>query len=846
MSLATGSRVGAYEVLGPLGAGGMGEVYRAKDTKLGRDVAIKVLPEEFFEDRERVARFEREAKLLAALNHPNIATIFAFEQISGWHLLVQELLEGATLRERLQAEPLPPRKALDVAVQMARGLAAAHEKGIVHRDLKPENVFITKDDRVKILDFGLSKLTRRGEGAAGITATQTESLLTESGAVFGTASYMSPEQVRGEPLDHRSDIFAFGTIFYEMVSGKNPFRKETSVETMAAILKEEPPPLSETFSLALIAQRCLEKRPERRFQSTEDLAFALESLSKGLTSGGLARLASTTAAKGPSRARWIALTVAAALLMAGAWLVSKWAGTPPQLTFERLTFRRGVVWSARFTPDGQSVVYGAAWDGRPVELFETRVGGTESRALGFEPGNILAISRAGEMAIALRPSFIYTFNHPGTLARASLAGGAARELLAEVNAADWSPDGKELAVAHGAKLEFPPGKAILESDGILGDLRFSPDGRRIAFWEYAPPSARVVVVSSDGSGRRVLSDGWKVHSVGLAWAPSGREIWFTGAGDSARSAVQAVDLSGRVRVVARMPGSLELFDVDREGRVLMSHAVEGLGVVVHTPGASAERDLSWLGGSFLGDLSWDGRMVVFIEGGVLYLRKTDGSAAVRLGNGFGLGPVALSPDGAWVAAAMAGSNARVALVPTGAGASRELALKGFEAVNSVLWTHDSKTIFFLGWKDGQGVRIYRQDLSEENPRSITTEIAGADGLVLSPDGRSLASLSEGSLRLFSIEGTALRIVPGNFSGHTLIGWASDGRALYSYRITDLPGRVYRLDLVTGKATVHREMLPADPAGIWRIHPVRVTPDCSSYAYTYARRLGDLYVFEGLK
>ena len=295
-----------------------------------------------------------------------------------------------------------------------------------------------------------------------------------------------------------------------------------------------------------------------------------------------------------------------------------------------------------------------------------------------------------------------------------------------------------------------------------------------------------------------------------------------------------------------MPGSLELFDVDREGRVLMSHAVEGLGVVVHTPGASAERDLSWLGGSFLGDLSWDGRMVVFIEGGVLYLRKTDGSAAVRLGNGFGLGPVALSPDGAWVAAAMAGSNARVALVPTGAGASRELALKGFEAVNSVLWTHDSKTIFFLGWKDGQGVRIYRQDLSEENPRSITTEIAGADGLVLSPDGRSLASLSEGSLRLFSIEGTALRIVPGNFSGHTLIGWASDGRALYSYRITDLPGRVYRLDLVTGKATVHREMLPADPAGIWRIHPVRVTPDGSSYAYTYARRLGDLYVFDGLK
>jgi WD40 repeat protein len=848
----------------------MGEVYRAKDTRLERKVALKVLPEEFFEDRERVARFEREAKLLAALNHPGIAAIYSFEEISGFpgspvssgrHILVMELLEGETLYERLRVGPLPVRKALEIAVQMATGLAAAHEKGIVHRDLKPENVFLTKDDRVKILDFGLAKLSTREPAAENLTSAGTLSLLTKAGRVLGTTAYMSPEQVRGEPVDYRSDIFSFGTIVYEMISGKNPFRRETSPETMTAILKEEPSPLSDAPSLSLIAVRCLEKRKERRFQSTEDLAFALDALSRGSASGGLAQLTSPSPARRHSCMRWIVIATAAVLLVTGAWLLSRRAETPPAMNFERLSFRRGVVWSARFAPDGQTIVFGAAWEGKPVELFETRVGSTESRALGFDPGNILAVSRAGEMAIALRPRFLTTFNHPGTLSRASLAGGAARELLAGVNAADWSPDGKELAVAHGPKgksrLEFPPGKVIHEPEGVLGDLRFSPDGRLIAFWEYVPSGARVVVVSSDGSGRRVLSDGWRLPSLGLAWSPSGGEVWFTAIRDQAQSAdataraVYAVDLSARVRLVSRMPGSLVLFDIARDGRVLMAHSAEGPGLVAHAPGATAERDVSWLAVSFLGDLSQDGRIAVFTDGGgVLYLRKTDGSAAVRLGTSLASGPMALSPDGAWVAAAMLGSRPRMTLVPTGAGASRELALEGFDVVSAVLWVHDSKSILLLGWQKGHGARIYRQGLSEKGPRPITAEILspsqGADGLVLSPDGRSLALMSDGTLRLFSIEGAALRTVPGDFSGHTLIGWASDGRALYSYQLTDLPGRIYRLGLATGELKVVRELLPADPAGIWRIHPVRITPDGSSYAYTYTRRVGDLYVFDGLK
>jgi len=867
MTLTAGTRLGTYEILAPLGAGGMGEVYRAKDVRLERTVALKVLPEELFEDKERVARFEREAKLLAALNHPGIAAIYSFEETPGLpgsparHILVMELLEGETLRERLRAGPLPVRKAVDIAAQMARGLAAAHEKGIVHRDLKPENVFLTKDDRVKLLDFGLAKVSTRESAATALTSAGTRSLLTEAGTVFGTVAYMSPEQVRGEPVDHRSDIFSFGTIVYELISGKNPFRRETPPETMTAILKEEPSPLLEAPSLSLIAARCLEKKKERRFQSTEDLAFALDALAMGLSSGGRAPLPSAPPAKRQSRVWWIALT--AAFLLTGAWLLSKLAETTPPMSFKRLTFRRGTVWSARFAPDGQTVVFGAAWEGKPIELFETRLGSTESRSLGFESGSILAVSPAGEMAIALRPRFLTVFNHPGTLSQASLAGGAARELLADVNAADWSPDGKELAVAHASRgkslLEFPPGKVIHEPEGVIGDLRFSPDGRLIAFWEHLSSSARVVVVFSDGSGRRVLSDDWGIASYGLAWSPSGREIWFTGVQDEPTArALFAVDLSARVRLVSRMPGSLDLFDVSRDGRVLMGHFAGGPGLVAHAPGASAELDISWLSVSTLGDLSRDGRIAVFSGGGILYLRKTDGSQAVRLGTGFVLGPMALSPDGAWVAAAMLGSRPRMSLVPTGAGASRELAFEGLESVSAVTWSHDSKAIFLLGWPKGQGARIYRQDLSEESPRPISAEVLSAsslsasrgrtdaNGLVLSPDGRSLALMSDGTLRLLSIEGTALRTFPGDFSGHTLIGWTSDGRALYAYRMTDLPGRIYRLDLATGERKVVREMLPADPAGIWRIHPVRITPDGSSYAYTYARRVGDLYLFDGLR
>src|SRR5271170_6181700 len=321
MTLASGTKLGPYEILSPLGAGGMGEVYRARDARLNRDVAIKILPASFSAAADRLQRFALECRAAAALNHPNILSIFDIGEDRGAPYVVSELLEGETLRDRLRNGPLTSRKAIDYAQQIASGLAAAHEKGIVHRDLKPENLFITNDGRAKILDFGLAKVTRPEADASGDAPTIQAA--TEAGTVMGTAGYMAPEQVRGKPADPRSDIFAFGAILYEMLSGKRAFHGESSVETMSAILKEEPPDLSETNrnvspALERIVRHCLEKNPAERFQSARDAAFNLEALteiSSASRTGGMRAIPEEK-----KSSRWLLPLVAALLLLAS------WAG----------------------------------------------------------------------------------------------------------------------------------------------------------------------------------------------------------------------------------------------------------------------------------------------------------------------------------------------------------------------------------------------------------------------------------------------------------------------------------------------------------------------------------------
>ena len=403
MTLAAGSKLGPYEILGQIGTGGMGEVWRAKDPRLGRDVAIKVLPASFSQDADRLRRFEQEARAAGVLNHPNITAVYDIGTHEGAPYVVQELLEGETLRQELAGGSLSPRKAIEHAIQIAHGLAAAHEKGIVHRDLKPENVFATNDGRVKILDFGLAKLTLPETGVALLTEIPTATAGTEPGIVLGTVGYMSPEQVRGQPADTRSDIFTFGAILYEMLSGKRAFRGDSAADTMSAILREDPPDLSLTNQnispgLERILRHCLEKRPEQRFQSARDLAFDLESLS-GLSAPRLGPSALKARRRLSTPAALAALIAALAIGMLAGWSI--WKTKSPSLPIYRvLTFRRGPVWSARFAPDGQTIVYGASWDGnRKVELFSVRAESPESLRLALPEGTIASISRGGEMLL---------------------------------------------------------------------------------------------------------------------------------------------------------------------------------------------------------------------------------------------------------------------------------------------------------------------------------------------------------------------------------------------------------------------------------------------------------------
>ncbi len=535
MSLAFGTKLGPYEIIAPLGAGGMGEVYRARDTRLGREVALKVLPESFSRDADRLRRFEQEARAVAALSHPNILAIHDIGEQDGSPFIVSELLEGSSLRSDLDHGPLPPRKASDYAAQIAQGLAAAHDKGIIHRDLKPENVFITRDGRVKILDFGLAKLApardakRDSAESDGLTLTSSP---TEAGMVMGTAGYMAPEQVRGAAIDSRTDIFAFGAVLYEMLSGNRAFRRDTAAETMTAILKEEPPELSEmdhpvSPGLERIVRRCLEKQPEQRFQSAKDLAFALEALT-GTTSKTAANAA---IAVGAERPRWLVFVVAAAIVgiaigAAVTWFLRPAPALPP--TFERVSFRRGEVIRGRFAPDGKTVLYSARFSGAP-DTYNIREDYPESTPAGLGGAIVLSISRQGQMAVLMRPQYFSHYQWSGTLAVSPLGGSAPRELLENVYDADWSPDGNEMAIIDGVnnrwRLQYPMGKVLLEGENWMSDVRVSPDGKQVALFRHPPNTddrGDVILVDRAGHVGRGAEHGGNVeHFRRIVGNPAG-------------------------------------------------------------------------------------------------------------------------------------------------------------------------------------------------------------------------------------------------------------------------------------------------------------------------------------
>ena len=861
MTLSAGTRLGSYEIVAPLGAGGMGEVYRAHDTALGRDVAIKVLPAAVSADPDRLRRFEQEARSAGLLNHPNILSIYGFGEYDGAPYVVSELLEGSTLRDRMAGNALSPRRAIDYGLQVAHGLAAAHEKGIVHRDLKPENLFVTDDGRVKILDFGLAKLTQPEGWSEAQTAAPTMSAGTEPGVVLGTVGYMSPEQVRGLPADQRSDIFSFGAVLYEMLTGRRAFRGDSAIETMSAILKEDPPELSETNrnlppALERIVRHCLEKSPQLRIQSARDLAYDLEGLSgvSGTT------VAPRIEAARSRRALAVALTAAAvlALLALGFLTGRRTAGSTgaksgiESVRYRRLTFRRGNVVFARFAPDGHTIVYSAAWDDKPSEIFLARIDGRESQPLGIPSAALLGVSKTGELAVALKKTNLFGTFGAGTLARVPMTGGTPRELVEDVWAADWDPEGTDLAVLRrvdaGWRIEYPVGKKLYETTDDVQSLRFSPKGDRIAFVEGSGPSSLMVVDVASGR-KTVLVTNWIVIDT-LVWHSSRDEIWFDGVDPSLRAGLYGVDFAGKMRLLTPAPDIPIPHDISRDGNVLIERETTRNGILFRREGEPQERDLSWLESSQVAWVSNDSQALLFSENaegggqkGSVYLRRSDGSPAVRLGDG---AAQSLSPDGKWALALERAPSRRLVLLPTGVGQPRPLDTGKLNLLGGA-FLPDGRRIVLAANEPGHGPRVFVMDMGGGTPRAFTEE-GITDGAAISPDGKSLALCGPDRVaKIYPLDGSGARRISGVEPNDVPIQWSSDGKLLYLLRRGEIPARIKRLDLATGKKELWKELMPADRAGLILIQSVFVTPDGKSYAYTAARVLSsDLYLATGLK
>jgi hypothetical protein len=860
MALAAGSRLGPYEILSPLGAGGMGEVYRARDTRLGREVAIKVLPSGLAAHPERLKRFEREARSASGLSHPNIVTIYDFGREGETSYIAMELVGGESLRAELLGGPVSVRRLLQVAIQLADGLAKAHGLGIVHRDLKPENIMVSEDGHVKILDFGLAKLTQPEGSASGRTQAPTVSGGTEEGVILGTVGYMSPEQARGDSIDFRSDQFSFGSILYEMATGQRAFQRASAPQTLAAIIQDEPEPIGGLnprvpAPVRWIVERCLAKVPRNRYASTEDLARELATVRDHLSEASSAVGALAPGKPAPRLGRLRIAVLAALAIAAGAvlshllWRPAK----PDPPTFRRLTFRHGnLTSSARFAPDGRTVVYGASWEGQPYEIYTTRPEGPESIPMGLKNADLFSVSRSGELAISL--GF-------GTLATLPMGGGAPRPIAEFVQEADWTPDGKQLAVLRRLegrnRIELPLGKVIYATQFRMYGMRISPRGDRIAFYENTAPdwwSLRTVDLAGNSKTLMVVRDDMAADRV--AWTPRGEEIWFCDSGDGGERTgrvvlggrndqsffLRAVDLEGRVRIILSSPIALAVRDISRDGRVLVYLGILGL-----APGEAGERELTWFGMSSPQGLSDDGRTLLIQEDLGLptyYLRKTDGSPAVKLGEGRAID---LSADGRWVLAQSPDSEKNLVLVPTGTGTPVTIEEPGFETVGAAALFPDGKRMLIRGAEPGRKPRLYVQELPSGKPRPITERGFYFPGRGMSPAGDWFAvrgDIAE-DLSLVPTAGGEPRTIPGT-KDLGPVGWTPDGRFLFASVIGSFPARVVRVEVATGKREPWKDLAPSDQS-ITGIGNVFLTPDGKSYVYGYRRvQVSDLFVVEGLK
>jgi eukaryotic-like serine/threonine-protein kinase len=853
-SLSPGDRLGPYEILGPLGVGGMGEVYRARDPRLGREVAVKILHRSLAITPEHSQRLAREARAAASLNHPNIVAVFDVGTEGSLPYIVSELLKGEPLRSRLDRGPLPYRKALEYGIQIADALGAAHEKGIWHRDVKPGNAFITPGGRLKLLDFGLVKVGRKREKAGPEDPTADD---TRPGAVLGTPGYMSPEQLLGEEVDHRTDIFSLGAVLYEMFAGAPAFRRHSGVDTQRALLTEDPADLLERNgklppTAVAVVRRCLERNKEQRFQSVRDLAFQLQ------------QLHSEAERAAPPLARYLAvrhLALAAALglaLLGGTvWLVYRASRPPPAPGFEQISFRRGRIGGARFASEGGDVVYSEAREGKPLEVWLRGPGSPESRHLGHEGSDVLAV-RGGKVALSLGRRFVFGERFVGTLAEAPTIGeGSPHELADNVEDADWDPSGRQLVVVRSpgvegeSRLEYPLGHELYKSSGSIRSPRFSPDGRRIAFLE--DPTARgsggrVAVVDLEGKLTPLTEN--EASARGLAWSSTGDEIWFAAGASRTNRALRAVNLKGRHRLILQTAASLTLWDVALDGRVLLTRDEERSALVGTPPGETAERDLSWFDNSGLADLSEDGANLLFNDRFGVYICRTDGSPPRLLGLSGGFGD-AFSPDGTKVLATAA-SGDELVILPAGPGEPLSLPAHGIAGYRGALWFPDGQRVLFNGAQSGGTLRAYIQDVEGGPPRPFADEKTRV--LAISPDGQWGAAIGPGSdkslprqgIWLWPVAGGKPRAVPSSQERDRPVAWSEDRRWLWVFRRGQVPAEVSQVEIDTGRRRLWKTLKLPDPSGVYSINDFKVTRDGRAYFYSYRRVISQLYTASGLR
>lgn len=831
----------------------MGEVFRARDERLGRDVALKLIRQSSGDKPDHLRRFEFEARAAAALNHPNIVAVYDVGSTDGTPFIVCELLEGRTLRQQLQAGPLPPRIALDYCLQIAQGLIAAHDRRIVHRDLKPENLFVTNDGRIKILDFGVAKLQPTDDSGRSVEELTT---VTKAGSVVGTVAYMSPEQLRGKTIDHRSDIFSVGAILYEMLTGSRAFHGETEVDTITAVLREEPSEakLEETnipISMQKVVRHCLEKEPQNRFQSARDLSFALETLPEAQ---GIGKPLSKPR---KSKQNFLLGAVVGVIGAAVAVLLvlRPWKGNATLPSYQRLTYEQGTVYSARFTPDFRGVVYGAAWNGRAQQLFSTVGNSLLSQALNLSDARLSSVSTTGELALVLRgKAGAHLGTSGGVLALAPLAGGSPREVLNDVSWADWDANGK-LAVVHHVngrdRIEYPTGHVLYETTGWVSYIRVSPHGEKIAFMDHPTlwddrGSVDVVDLSAKVN---VVSNGWESED-GLAWGPDGKEIWFTAVEKGENRELMAATTSGRVRKVLALPASMTLEDVSPDGRVLVSLDSERLAMASASRGGKPV-DLSWHDWSVVREISRDNQWVLFEDSsetsGSQYstaIRKIDGSPPARLAMGSAGG---LSPDGKWALSIAAGSPGQVSLVPTGVGEPRIIPTPELERIHSGAghFLDDGKRFTINASERGHGVRSYLLDIDGDKPVPVTPE--GITVAIISPDGKYVLRPDDaGVLSIYSVPQGEGHAIPNLAPGFSAVQWSSEESSVFGYDRDASPTSVYKVNVKTGQQTFVQQLRPAITTGVVSIAPVAVARDGSRFAYSYYQVFSVLYLISGLQ